>query len=185
VVLPSSWIIVAFWIVAIVSTVVAFAIWLISRVILALYIAIGPLLIGLALFPATRSILERWIGSLVSCVILQITTIVLLYIVLAVEQQVTGQIALTAETDLIGRVEVLLAGVIFFGLAGFVAFQLPASRRHCPAVGSVANPSRASTMLKHHASYPVSDELRKQLVEICRVRLTSGRVRSLGASAKQ
>jgi Na+-transporting methylmalonyl-CoA/oxaloacetate decarboxylase gamma subunit len=32
-VLPSSWVIVAFWIVAIVSTVVAFAIWLISRVI--------------------------------------------------------------------------------------------------------------------------------------------------------
>ena len=32
-VLPSSWIIVAFWIVAIVSTVVAFAIWLISRVV--------------------------------------------------------------------------------------------------------------------------------------------------------
>jgi type IV secretory pathway VirB6-like protein len=77
-VLPSSWII------------VAFAIWLISRVILALYIAIGPLLIGLALFPATRSIFERWIGSLISCVILQITTIVLLYIVLAVEQQVAG-----------------------------------------------------------------------------------------------
>ncbi len=63
-VLPSSWIIVAFWIVAIVSTVVAFAIWLISRVILVLYIAIGPLLIGVALFPATRSIHERWIGAL-------------------------------------------------------------------------------------------------------------------------
>jgi type IV secretory pathway VirB6-like protein len=55
-----------------------------------LYIAIGPLLIGLALFPATRSIFERWIGSLISCVILQIATIVLLYIVLAVEQQVAG-----------------------------------------------------------------------------------------------
>ena len=76
-VLPSSWIIVAFWIVAIVSTVVAFAIGLISRVILALYIAIGPLLIGVALFPATRSMLERGIGSLVSCVILQITASVL------------------------------------------------------------------------------------------------------------
>ena len=53
-VLPSSWII------------VAFAIWLISRVILALYIAIGPLLIGLALFPATRSIFEHWITALFS-----------------------------------------------------------------------------------------------------------------------
>jgi hypothetical protein len=91
VVLPSSWIIVAFWIVAIVSIVVALAIWLISRVILAPYIAIGPLLIGVAQFLATRSIHERWIGSPVSHVILHITTIVLLYIVLAVEQQVTGQ----------------------------------------------------------------------------------------------
>ncbi len=118
-------IVVIFWVAAILSTVVAFAIWLISRVILALYIAIGPLLIGLALFPATRAIFERWIGSLISCVILQITTIVLLYIVLVVEQQVVGQIALMAETDLVGRLQVLLAGVIFFAVAGFVAFQLP------------------------------------------------------------
>lgn len=122
----SQIIIVAFWIVSILSTVVAFAIWLISRVILALYIAIGPLLIGLVLFPATRAIFERWIGSLISCVILQITTIVLLFIILTVEQRVAGQIALMSETDPIGRIEVLLAGVIFFGVAGFVAFQLPA-----------------------------------------------------------
>lgn len=122
----SQIIIVAFWIVSILSTVVAFAIWLISRIILALYIAIGPLLIGLALFPATRAIFERWIGSLISCVILQITTIVLLFIILTVEQRVAGQIALMSEADPIGRIEVLLAGVIFFAVAGFVAFQLPA-----------------------------------------------------------
>lgn len=71
-----------FWVAAILSNVFCFAIWLISRVLLALYIAIGPLVVPLALFPATRSIFERWIGSLISCVILQITTIVLLYIVL-------------------------------------------------------------------------------------------------------
>ncbi|KND61522.1 Inner membrane protein of type IV secretion of T-DNA complex, VirB6 [Candidatus Burkholderia verschuerenii] len=121
----SQFIIVVFWIVSILSTVVAFAIWLISRVILALYIAVGPLLIGLALFPATLAIFERWIGSLISCVILQITTIVLLFIILAVEQQVVGQIALMPEADLVGRIEVLLAGVIFFLVAAFVAFQLP------------------------------------------------------------
>jgi hypothetical protein len=39
----------------------------------------------------THLILERRIGSLVSCVILQITRIVLLYIMLAVEQQVTAR----------------------------------------------------------------------------------------------
>jgi len=118
-------VIVVFWGAAIISTVVAFAIWLISRVLLALYIALGPLLIGLALFPATRSIFERWIGSLISCVILQITTIVLLFIILAVEQQVVGKVAASGSTDPMAMIQILFAGVIFFAVAGFVAFQLP------------------------------------------------------------
>lgn len=114
-----------FWLAAIVSTVFAFAIWLISRVLLALYIALGPLLIALVLFPATRSIFERWIGSLISCVILQITTIVLLYVVLIVESQVVGTVATMGSVDPMAMIQVLLAGVIFFGVTGFVAFQLP------------------------------------------------------------
>lgn len=114
-----------FWFVGILSTVFAFAIWLISRVLLALYIALGPLLIALALFPATRSIFERWIGSLISCVILQVTTVVLLFIVLAVEEQVVGTIATMGSVDPMAMIQVLLAGVIFFAVAAFVAFQLP------------------------------------------------------------
>lgn len=114
-----------FWISAVVSTVFAFAIWLISRVLLALYIALGPLLLGLVLFPATRSIFERWIGSLIACVILQVTTVVLLYIVLTVEQQVVGQVVLMGSVDPMAMIQVLLAGVIFFAVAAFVALQLP------------------------------------------------------------
>lgn len=123
--LAEKLVVVLFWAAAIVSTVFAFAIWLISRVLLALYIALGPLLIGLVLFPATRAIFERWIGSLISCVILQITTVVLLYIVLTVEQQVVGQVAAMGSVDPMAMMQVLLAGVIFFGVAAFVAFQLP------------------------------------------------------------
>lgn len=118
-------IVILFWAAAIISTVFAFAIWLISRVLLALYIALGPLLVGLVLFPATRAIFERWIGSLISCVILQITTVVLLYIVLSVEQQVVGQVAIMGSVDSMAMIQVLLAGVIFFAVAAFVAFQLP------------------------------------------------------------
>lgn len=114
-----------FWIAAILSTVFAFAIWLISRVLLALYIALGPLLIALTLFPATRAIFERWIGSLISCVILQITTIVLLYVVLIVEAQVVGTVVTMGSVDPMAMIQVLLAGVIFFAVAAFVAFQLP------------------------------------------------------------
>lgn len=120
-----KFIVILFWAAAIISTVFAFAIWLISRVLLALYIALGPLLVGLVLFPATRAIFERWIGSLISCVILQITTVVLLYIVLTVEQQVVGRVALMGSVDSMAMIQVLLAGVIFFAVAGFVAFQLP------------------------------------------------------------
>ncbi|SCX35828.1 type IV secretion system protein [Agrobacterium rosae] len=123
--IAEKFVICIFWLAAIISTVFCFAIWLISRVLLALYIAIGPLLIGLVLFPATRSIFERWIGALISCVILQITTIVLLYIILEVEAQVVGQVAAMGSVDAMAMIQVLLAGVIFFAVAAFVAFQLP------------------------------------------------------------
>lgn len=119
-------VVVLFWGVAILSTGFCFAIWLISRVILALYIALGPLLVPLVLFAATRAIFERWIGSLISCVILQVTTIVLLYIVLAVEQQVVGRIVVMGSVDPMVMLQVLLAGMIFFAVAAYVAFQLPA-----------------------------------------------------------
>ncbi|MBP2307500.1 hypothetical protein GBZ48_22095 [Azospirillum melinis] len=119
-------VVVLFWAAAILSTGFCFAIWLISRVILALYIALGPLLGPLVLFAATRAIFERWIGSLISCVILQITTIVLLYIVLSVEQQVVGRIVIMGSVDPMVMLQVLLAGMIFFAVAAYVAFQLPA-----------------------------------------------------------
>jgi type IV secretion system protein VirB6 len=117
-----------FWFVAILSTSFCFAIWLISRVILALYIAIGPLLIPLVLFPATRAVFERWIGSLISCVILQVTTIVLLYIVLAVEQEVVGTVASMGSVDPMVMIQVLFAGIIFFAVSAYVGFQLPSER---------------------------------------------------------
>lgn len=119
-------VIVVFWASAIVSTGVAFAIWLISRLFLALSIAVGPLLVGLVLFPATRAIFERWIGFLIACVLLQVLTVVLLFIVLAVENQVVGTVAAMGSVDPMAMLQVLLAGVIFFAVAGFVAFQLPA-----------------------------------------------------------
>lgn len=150
-------IVILFWAAAILSTVFAFAIWLISRVLLALYIALGPLLIGLVLFPATRSIFERWIGSLISCVILQITTIVLLYIVLAVEQKVVGQVALMGSVDTMAMIQVLLAGVIFFAVAAFVAFQLPGVASslsgglhfHSGAIARAAQTAIGSTGQRH------------------------------------
>ena len=117
--------VILFWLAGILSTVFCFAIWLVSRVVLALYIAIGPLLVGLALFAATRSVFERWIGSLISCVILQVTTVVLLFIILAVLQRVVGTVGRMPSSESMSMIQVLLAGMIFFGVSAFVALQLP------------------------------------------------------------
>ncbi|WP_175654098.1 type IV secretion system protein [Methylobacterium radiotolerans] len=114
--------VILFWIASIMANVFCFAIWLISRVFLALYIAIGPLIVPLALFSPTQSIFERWIGAMISCVILQITTIVLLYITLDTEKEVVNDVANLAGVE---GMQVLLCGVIFFAVAGFVAIQLP------------------------------------------------------------
>jgi type IV secretion system protein VirB6 len=118
-------VVILFWGVGIVSTVFTFAIWLVSRLLLALYIAVGPLLVALALFPATKAIFERWIGSMISCVILQVVTIVLLNIVLTVEGEVVSTVAAMGSVDPIAMIQVLLAGMIFFGVAAYVALQLP------------------------------------------------------------
>ena len=119
-------VIVLFWGAGIVSTGFCFAIWLVSRVILALYVAIGPLLVPLVLFPATKALFERWIGSMIACIILQISTLVLLFIVLEVEREVVGAVVALHTTDPLPMIQVSLAGIIFFAVAAYVALQLPA-----------------------------------------------------------
>ena len=118
-------VVVLFWLAAILSTGLCFAIWLVSRVLLALYIAVGPLLVALALFPATSSLFERWIGSIISCIVLQISTLVLLFIILNVETQVVGAVVAAGTGDYMIMIQILLAGIIFFAVAAFIAMQLP------------------------------------------------------------
>jgi len=41
-----------------------FLVWMASHIILGLYVAVGPVLLATFLFPATRSLAERWVGSM-------------------------------------------------------------------------------------------------------------------------
>ena len=118
-------VVIVFWAAALVSCVVGFTIWLLSYVILALFVSIGPLIIGLVLFPATRSIFERWIGSMISCVILQVFVVILVTLSLNVESQVVTQIANYTGTNPYQQMQALLAAVIFFVFSGIIAFQIP------------------------------------------------------------
>jgi len=123
--ISEKFVVILFWLAGIISTGLCFVIWLVSRVLLALYIAVGPLLIALALFPATGSLFERWIGSMISCIVLQISTLVLLFIILQVETQVVASVVAQGTSDYMVMIQILLAGVIFFAVAAFIAMQLP------------------------------------------------------------
>lgn len=116
---------VIFMVVAAFSCIVTFAIWFISHVSLAIFIALGPLMIGLVLFPVTKAIFERWIGAMISCVIVQVATVILLTITLQVEGMLLAQLATYAGNNSFQQDQVLFAAMAFFGFAALLAFQIP------------------------------------------------------------
>jgi hypothetical protein len=63
---------------------VCFIIWYISRVFMALVICLGTFMMVLALFKQTRGYVEQWIGKLVGLTMLELSSSILLRIVLAV-----------------------------------------------------------------------------------------------------
>lgn len=120
-----SIVVVVFWAAAMLACVLTFAIWFLSHVLLALFVAVGPLLIGLVLFPATRAIFERWIGAMISCVLLQVFTVIMVTLTLGVEAQIVSQIAAYTGTNPFEQIQMLFCAVIFFVFAALIAFQLP------------------------------------------------------------
>jgi len=114
-----------FWSLALAAISIGFAVWFISHFILGLYVVIGPLLIPLVLFGATKAIFERWIGSMISCIILQVFAVILLALLLRVEGQLLQQILIYRGPNVFEQIRILFAGVAFFLLAGFTAFMLP------------------------------------------------------------
>jgi type IV secretion system protein VirB6 len=120
-----SLVVVLYWAAAMLACVLTFAIWFLSHVLLALFVAVGPLLIGLVLFPATRAIFERWIGAMISCVLLQVFTVIMVTLTLGVEAQIVAQIAGYTGTNPFEQIQMLFCAVIFFVFAALIAFQLP------------------------------------------------------------
>jgi hypothetical protein len=64
--------------VSFVGLIVIFLMWVIARVVMGMVIALGPFLIGLYLFDATRPFVDRWVGKLVSLTLVQVSISVML-----------------------------------------------------------------------------------------------------------
>ena len=67
-----------FMTVSFVALVIIFLMWVVARVVMGMVIALGPFLIGLALFDATRPYVHRWLGKLVSLTLVQVSIGVML-----------------------------------------------------------------------------------------------------------
>ncbi|MBB5695996.1 TrbL/VirB6 plasmid conjugal transfer protein [Roseomonas rosea] len=68
----------ALMVISFVALVVIFLMWIVARVVMGFVIALGPFLIGLALFDATRPFVDRWVGKLVSLTLVQLSVSVML-----------------------------------------------------------------------------------------------------------
>ncbi|RYI99285.1 MAG: hypothetical protein EON47_17230, partial [Acetobacteraceae bacterium] len=65
------------------ALVIIFLMWVIARVVMGMVIALGPFLIGLALFDATRPFVDRWVGKLVSLTLVQVSIGVMLQMLMS------------------------------------------------------------------------------------------------------
>lgn len=66
-----------------VALVVIFLMWIVARVLMGFVIALGPFLIGLALFDTTRPYVDRWVGKLVSLTLVQVSVSVMLQMLMS------------------------------------------------------------------------------------------------------
>ena len=118
-----------------------FALWLLTRLMLALIILLGPFLIILFLFRATRRFVEQWIGMLIGAVALQLAASIVLRILLLVitdQMRVMQRVAQSGgDVPILISNQAVVLGVCAF--AAFIMFVLPS----VIAIGSGAAGSSA------------------------------------------
>lgn len=115
-----------YWLAALIATAFGFLVWMASHIILGLYVAVGPLLLATFLFPATRSLGERWVGSMLSMILLQVFVIALLVVLTGAENSLLGNIN-AAGGKAVQGIQIIFGVVILFVVAGVIVVQLPAA----------------------------------------------------------
>lgn len=114
------------WVCAGLAVAFSYLVWLLARVGLGLVVAVGPIFIALGLFPATRALMERWVGQLINFVVLQVLVVVLLRLLIDSQEALITQIASTsASASGAQRLQMLLAVSVLFIVCATMAMQLP------------------------------------------------------------
>jgi len=106
-------------------------IYLGARMVLAIIVCLGPVIIGCAMFDATRPVFERAVGKVVALILLQTAGFIVLQMVLMgnqwfIAQAVTAGIHAAAGTAaLADELEILCALVVWFVAGAFAMYSLP------------------------------------------------------------
>ncbi|MDN3562999.1 type IV secretion system protein [Paeniroseomonas aquatica] len=101
-----------FALICLVALSVMFIMWFVSRIFMAIVICMGPFLIPLYLFRATRGFVEGWIGKLVGLTVLQLASSILLRALLVV---ITARFS-AMQNNLGSSIDMMLGS--FAGIAG-------------------------------------------------------------------
>lgn len=120
-----AFVIVLYWLVALLCIGIAFAVWLKAFVMIVLLVSVGPLFAGVFVFPAMLGMFERWLGSILSNVLLQIFTTVLLSLLLMTESKIIGSIASVGNNEFL-QIQMLMGGMILFVVCAWLVHELPA-----------------------------------------------------------
>lgn len=153
--------VVLFWLCALLAIATGFVIWLASYVVLALLLGLGPLFIACYAFPPVRGIAERWLGSLIAMIILQVFVVALLAILTRTEMNMIGQIVAggaSADANNVAQLQQLLGGLALFFVCALVLVQLPGAASalssgltfHAGAIGGAMTAGAGAAVVGAH-----------------------------------
>lgn len=119
--------VVLYWLIAIIATVVAFMVWLQSYLFVAVLVGVGPIFVGLFAFPWFRGIFWGWLRTALANVVLQILAVALLTLLLGAMTRIMAILAVppVGIVNEISQLKTLLGGVVLFLGCGWLAAQLP------------------------------------------------------------
>lgn len=154
--------VVVFWVLAAVSEGIAYVIWLMSKELLALLIAIGPLPLACFLFPPVRSLFERWVGAVLACIVLQAMLAAFLGILVKVETSMLASMSTSTTASGIDQIPLLLGVCLVFVVAALLVHQLPGAATglagglsfHAAAISRVAYSPAVRAAQQAHAAVP-------------------------------
>jgi type IV secretion system protein VirB6 len=132
--LPDSWRglglaigVLVFWLVAVATVAVAFLVYVVSHVLTALVIAIGPLFAAAAVFPMSRFLFSGWLSALASSILAQVLVVTLLSLMMNVETTELAKVvaAQSGGANGPGQMQTLLGVAALLLICALLIKQIP------------------------------------------------------------